>query len=144
MARWLGIPYDVLKAEGWVSPKTGEHIPFKSLTDKALLCLFRDRNTYFHKQWGRHDDKQSVLADILGVSRWTVNSFLSVLVEEGVVVCKKKGNYQNDYGKMIPPRVYYEGESGVVYKDVFGEEVCKRMDDVNDWDDANNWDELPW
>jgi len=121
----------VVEAETWVSPRTGEEFPF-SWTDKAIYSLFRSRHNYFMDTFGKHDDKQAVIGECLGISREKVSRFLSLLTKEGVVESQKGGNYQNNYTKLNNFCVTKKKDGRVIKTTVFG------------YDSIEDEEEIPW
>lgn len=81
--KWFG-------AKSYISPLTGEEKPL-SADKKNMYLVLKDRNSFFRKEGMLHFESQETIASLCNVDRRTVGRWFKELMEEGVLVAKKKG-----------------------------------------------------
>ena len=94
--RFVAVPYDLLKADGYVN-KDGDFIPL-SLIEKMIYSYVYSRWKYFVKEKkGDYYDTQESIADGLNIDRRSVMRKLKQFMEEGIVKGEKVkfSNYMN-------------------------------------------------
>lgn len=89
---YIAVYKETLTAKGWVNGKTGVVNKFPT-EHKVLWCYMLDRYEFFkssNKQWF---DDQDDIANACGISRSTVQRFLKLLNEAGVVLITRTRQY---------------------------------------------------
>lgn len=89
---YIAVYKETLTAKGWVNGKTGVVNKFPT-EHKVLWCYMLDRYEFFkssNKQW--FDDQEDI-ANACGISRSTVQRFLKLLNEAGVVLITSTRQY---------------------------------------------------
>lgn len=89
---YIAVYKETLTAKGWLNEKTGIVNKFPT-EHKVLWCYMLDRYEFFksnNKQWF---DDQTDIGDACGISRSTVQRFLKLLNEAGVVLITSTRQY---------------------------------------------------
>lgn len=77
--RFMMLTYDLAKANGFVSPRTGEFVKMTP-AEKLIYVYLKSKNDFFRGEGKEHFETQQTIADAVNVSRKTVNIFLSSIM----------------------------------------------------------------
>ena len=82
---FISISKGLLASSGYVSPKTGEFIPWGN-NGKALYAVLVDRHKFYVvKNGNSHYESQEALGELTGLSRQTVAYILKGFINNGVI-----------------------------------------------------------
>lgn len=117
-------PEKLMRATGYVSPKTGELIELTA-NEKNIYVVMKKRNSFFEK----HFDKQEYIAELTGVSLKQTGRILRRFIEEGVIIAHKGSSNQHKNWRyddvkalnLYQTKVTGFGEVGVKETTVLGE-----------------------
>lgn len=115
-------PEKLMRATGYVSPKTGELIELTA-NEKNIYVVMKKRNTFFEK----HFDKQEDISILSGVGLKQTGRILREFNHHGVIVAHRgsSGQYKNyRYEEVLDIELYYEHpkvkKSDPVKRDMIG------------------------
>lgn len=94
---YIMVEYDLLKADGFVSRKTGEFVKLVP-NDKLLYSYMKARLRFFvEEKKGEYFDTQQSIADALAMNLSSAKTSLSKFRENGILFAKKEKfkNYEN-------------------------------------------------
>ena len=125
-APFLMLDKKLLEASHWISPKTGEVIPFP-LIDKIVYLVMRDKWLFYVKRLGNtfHESQESI-AKSCGTFRRKVNEVVKRFIQEGVIEAHKvkvDNGVSLVYDEIFPISVLVEGKRKVVGKIRQGEDM---------------------
>lgn len=111
---FIMVDYDLLKARGFINPKTG--VPEKlTPNDKLVYVYVRARIKYFvDEKKGEYYDTQEAIANALCMDIKSARKALDKFIEAGVLdACKKlhRNYYNYRYSKMAEITLWEYGES---------------------------------
>lgn len=111
---FITVEYDLLKAKGFINPKTG--VPEKlTPNDKLVYVYVRARIKYFvDEKKGEYYDTQEAIANALCMDIKSARKALDKFIEAGVLdACKKlhRNYYNYRYSKMAEITLWEYGES---------------------------------
>jgi hypothetical protein len=127
-------PEVLMRATGYVSPKTGELIELTA-NDKNVYVVMKKRNTFFDK----HFDKQEDIAKLCGVSVKQVGRIIRGFIDSGLMVANKgqAGQHKNwRYEKVLDIVLYVDNDNTEMLPEIpedFWRSDVKQNKVVKEW-----------
>ena len=108
---YYAMDYDLSRASGFVSKKTGEYIKLVP-NDKFVYAYIRARIKFFvHEKKGEYYDTQEAIADALNMDVKSARNCLNKFINHGVIYAKKEKfrNFSNWRYSEVQEMVLWKG-----------------------------------